>query len=522
MIKFGNKVFYALAFLGCFNFLFAQQATIISSRPTIHQVNFDFVRNCCIQAQELRTDLLYIIHDLYDDIDYWKMQKLTNLSYFISKGPTGWFTEKSQQQELNEKIAFLKQSLELNAYYLGNIQYFLGKNYKEKPAEEIEENMRELLMLIQQCVSRETSLSSQANLNAEMQWAELLVSNKRNLITFKKRMQTAYYGYKKANHFRRNWLPYSIAAISALAVATYAYNNQEQIKQWHSNASTAFNNYCQTHIVDPIFNSIETLTDKSDSIEKQPIDDRTVEIERQARNEAIKIYRERQNNDTQKNWFQKSLIWTSDILFNRSKITEKKTAIEIQKEIEEANNGHIPDIIRDRNILLQTPIQNIVNGEFIREQLIEMQHVKTQVTEMAKNGIDTHNLIVKTLRSYKLIIELLTLFPTYILGKIIYNTSKSSLNYFNQKNNTPLKKNIRLIHRTLNKYTKASEISFTDQGFLVFWIHELKKRIQDVNLDDRYSFIEDLNDLLEQNFTVDQKKATIQQMYGTYNLLTPN
>ncbi len=519
--------FYLFALLTCFS-LAAQNSSVLVPLPTMNQINFHFVRSCCNQAQELRKDLLEILRELSENIDYWRMQKLTSLSYFISKGPTGWFSEKSQQQELNEKITFLKQALEQNAYYLGSIQYYLGQNYQEKSTEEIEKNMRELLLLIEQCVSYKP-LPPPHEIQPEQlpktQWAELLISNKKNLITFKKRMLHAYFGYKKPNHFRRNWFAYSATTIGALALATYAYQNQEQIKQWYSSLNTALNNYWQTHMHDPIVNSIETLTDKSAFIEKQPIDEQSVEIERQARNEAIRSYREQLNQNQEMHGISGTIgyYWraTRDFFWPRNKITETASNHDIEKEIEDANKGHIAKIIRDRNILMRNSIRNTIYGELPQAIEIELLHAKTQGTEVAKDVIETHNLLVKTLRSYRLIIELLALFPTVLLAKMLYNTGKSGLSYFNQKNNLPLKKTIRLLHRTLNKYSNTTEISYTDQGLLVFWVHELKKSTTDLPLDDQYPFIEDLNDLLLPNLTVEQKKSIIQRMYGTYTFLIP-
>lgn len=504
------KVLQKICLLITIFVIFDQKAIhpTLQSVSTFHPTNFEFVKNCCKQAQKLRSDLLAILHDLSQDLDYWKLQKLTTLSYFISKGPIGWFSGKTQQEELNEKINYLKKAIDFNAYYLGSIQGYLGKNYKEMNSHEIEQSMKELLILIHQCVTNQLTTNS-FNQDPKSQCAELLLSNKENLLKFKKRMQTAYYGYKKPNHFRRNWLAYSAATIGAVSLAVYAYNNQEQIKQWYATANTALNNYWQTHVVDPIVNSADILTVEHDPL----VTEESVKLEEKILGELIQKKRDKEHN-RKRTWKQ----WASDLIFARSDPLSKREPYsqpEINKEKELAiKKGDLTRTYEDIIIQAQTPLPNIPHGSLPGDVLIIGQNEKVKLARVEL-------LLSKVIKSSRLIIELLALYPTVILGKMIYSTGKSTIDYLNKKNTISLKKHMRLLHRTLNKYSRSEDISLTDQGLLVFWIYELKKQLQDISLDDRTTFIEDLNDLLRLDLPIKQKKAIMQHMYGTYSFLAP-
>ncbi len=495
-----------------------------------NQVNFEFVHQCCNQAEELKEILQRLLHELSEDMDYWNLQQLTTFSYFISKGPAAWFTDKAQEQELYEKIVFLKKALEKNAYYLGRIHYYLIKNYHAESAYDIEKYMRELLSLVHSCVSPEHAQPYDIVLpyqeTSQQQWSQLLVSNQKNLNTFYYRMCDAYQGYKKPNHFRRNWLAYSALTASTVALAVYAFRNQKNIKEWYAKATTALDNYWHSHVHDPIANSVDILTDNSQYMESSPVDDQTVEIEREARNDRIRAYRKHLNQNEEAKgiwggtWYY--LRKMRDYLFTRNHISGTVSEYDIEKEIEDANNGHIPQVIHDRNEYMKNPIKNTLYGELPQTLEIEVLHAKTQVTELVNNGIKTYNLMVKNLRSNQLIIELFALVPTFIIGKLVYNASKETLHYINKRNILPLKNCTRLIHRTLNKYTNADEILPMDLGFVVFWISELKKQVTNLPKHDQCSFMEDLDDLLKAALTIEQKRAVIHRMYGTYNFLTPS
>ena len=151
--------------------------------------------------------------------------------------------------------------------------------------------------------------------------------------------------------------------------------------------------------------------------------------------------------------------------------------------------------------------------------LLESYHFKT---EAIKFGEKITGLIHEIIPPLRLIIALSALAPTYLIGKLAHTVSKDTLHYINKRNILPLKYCTRLIHRMLNKYTNAHEISPIDLGFMVFWLHELKQQVTNLPHHDQCSFMEDLDDLLQNALSIKQKKAVIHRMYGTYNFLTPN
>lgn len=517
MITFLKKslVFLALVPYGAYALETATPPLIIT---LTNQVNFEFVHQCCNQAQELKTVLMKLLNELSEDMDYWNLQQLTTFSYFISKGPAAWFTDKAQEQELYEKIVFLKKALEKNAYYLGRIHYYLIKNYQAESAHDIEKYMRELLSLVHSCVSPEHAQPYDIVLpyqeTSQQQWSQLLVSNQKNLNTFYYRMCDAYQGYKKPNHFRRNWLAYSALTASTVALAVYAFRNQKNIKEWYAKATTALQYYYKTHMYEPIKTSIKIMTDES-TLQSYPNAD-TAKIEQEAFNDTIRAHYQRQNEEIEKPWYQKPLVWAADWLFPQSKNNTKKSFEEIEKIVRDANNGKVDDFLDARKVMSRNPKVSLAVRNLGSIYLLEAYHFKT---EAIKFGAKIIHEIIPPLR---LIIALSALFPTYLLGKSAYTIGKDTLHTINKRNILPLKNCTRLIHRMLNKYTNADEISPMDLGFIVFWISELKKQVTNLPKHDQCSFMEDLDDLLQNSLTVEQKKAVIHRMYGTYNFLAPS
>lgn len=198
------------------------------------------------QVKELMPALMDVLHDLFLHTEYWKTQKLSPLSYFLSKDPTKWIHRKREWKKIDSNLAFLATQQEHNAAFLGIFskilqEHSLNPDYSEEKITQVRD-------MLNQCLSHYPDMTKKGRVSSD----ESLEPDYIHLIkNYKKNAKKAVAHCSQPGHFQRNWLPYCLGTAAVLGTGLFVYKNKDNLAEWMQLTKTAVNTFWQDHIVKP-------------------------------------------------------------------------------------------------------------------------------------------------------------------------------------------------------------------------------------------------------------------------------
>lgn len=482
--------------------------------------------------------LIYTMHTLEDNLDYWQNQLKNSRNYTIFRSSA------KTESAIKEHIRALKDIELIHAKALGKLHILRNTDTTS----------------LEYCTKMLEILSAFMNITPEPDDKKLDDKNleKRlsaaisQLSTYKKSFDRAISAHTKPSHLARNWWKYllGIAAISALGFTAYEY--KQNIWQWYQQGLETIQKQWQQRIVDPINGIIRNLslqtneTNQKDleklqqEIETLPSDIKhlknILDIRKEAFEKETRIYYQRRSDIPQD-----EIDAYVDRLHHRGDDTDvmgdlikqgryfKENIRHEAKELYQNTREKAPNWVK---YLLPTTTPAQEEQEF---RLLEpaLQLINFYKLKADKKELELQEII---LNCKKLFYEVKqqwylqevnamfgAMFPAALTGYAAYKLSTNAFStlFFKKVVLIPLQERILSIRKMLNRFDdgEQKELSAENMGHLLYWAHKLRQYIVQIPDEQQESFKQDIQELESMELTIKQKHEVVKRMYDVYGFL---
>jgi hypothetical protein len=504
-----------------------------------YQYKIAFER-CVQQMQDLNLILSDVVHQLFIQLDYWKTQELTPLSYFLSRDPSKWFYRKQEWKRVDACKDFLTHELEHNAYYLGLFHQFLQNPHYS------EQNLLNAVEILETCLNHYPRQEIMKKV-IPISDIEQRVERNQNLIKeYKKNAKYALQDCNIPNHFQRNWLGYFVGTTFFAGLGYFVYSNKDNLRNWAHLTVDALKKFWEEHISSPIANSLHILLrrDREPIMTKEGLKSSEESLSTQIRtyfennypevtqNEVEAIIKDAKNGNLDgimKKWNE---LW-QHIMDPDSNIENIKIRLDMFIENESTRSWirWLNDtLLKSSNSKEETTNDNKFMNELLiwlgklpqGRQLLRLLDIRIQAKEVMIDKIMLE--VENQINANRLNFELTAVLPTALMVYIIYSISTKLFTTIVLQKNTyqPLRKALRNLHRIYNKYqADGQDLTILDQGYCYYWLEQFKQYASQINTEERAMILEDLSELESHHYKALQKLQTIQRMYYNYHFLLP-
>ncbi|KAF2748069.1 NCA2-domain-containing protein [Sporormia fimetaria CBS 119925] len=296
----------------------------------------------------------------------------------------------------------------------------------------------------------------------------------------------------------RYWLPASILMVSSTTILRIAVNRKEEILTWIREFGQTVIDFWQNWVVEPTKKVIGTIRHDEDS-EVSILSKRSLEGDRESLERMVVDF----------------AVANSDGPLNDSQIADLRTKV---------REGDLTPILKVYERDLQKPIMGAIRGKLISTLLIQVQKTKVDI-EVAMNGIDS------ILKSQELLFGFIGLTPGLLVSVGVYRwlrgvfSNRSSVQAWQKQGQMMLI--LRNIDRILVGATRNTndygEISYEDQGLLLFEIHRLRQAAQGMFPRRVFQdFLEELNELAENRNGLDRQLKVVERIRWAEDSFTPS
>lgn len=491
------------------------------------------IERCIAQIQDFCPTIIDLLTELFSNIDYWKIQKLTPFSYFLSKDPVKWIFRKQEWQKIDMYIEFLEKEEKHNAYYLGQFRKILYEHTINPDYSE--QKLLDIIYILEQCLEHYPCyVAMDKNLSLHEVYKRL---DNTALLINKYKFNASYViaNYSKPNHFKRNWLYYFVGTSVAVGLSYFVYQKKNSLKDWAIIARDALKNFWDEHVSSPIANSLEILlrSDRQPLKTKEGVEAKRIELDAATETCVRRLHPLLTDEEVQKIIQQvevdNTAFITQDCDEKIQKISHPDENVEdlnvnsyahsfinwIEKRIKKGKGQEGEASSIDQFLLF---LRKAPEGR----DLVELFNIRLLAKEYAldKGMLEFENQI----KANRLNFELAAVLPSALLIYSSYNFVKKIVVKIVWQKTTyqPLKKILRNLHRLYNNHgVYQEELSITDQGFSYYWIDQCRKYAANIDLDNLKMIMEDLEELESLDLKVHQKLNIIQRMYFNYPFLLP-
>ncbi|KAJ3073776.1 Nuclear control of ATPase protein 2 [Podochytrium sp. JEL0797] len=189
----------------------------------------------------------------------------------------------------------------------------------------------------------------------------------------------------------------------------------------------------------------------------------------------------------------------------------------VQALREAVQRGDLSVVLKSYEGDLKNPIRNAIGGDLIRTLLIQLQKSKVDL-ELAMSALD------KLLQSNELNFTLLSVIPVLLLSYGAYSQCRQWIRARNgldrEQGYDSIRTCLRDLERLLNRanntgFVKGSELhelSFTEYGMLLIELDSLRTSVAQVPRKYRDRFVEDVEELMDVQWSVAQRMETVKRM----------
>ncbi|KAF2660541.1 NCA2-domain-containing protein [Lophiostoma macrostomum CBS 122681] len=291
----------------------------------------------------------------------------------------------------------------------------------------------------------------------------------------------------------RYWLPASLLLISSTTILRIAVNRKEQILTWVREFGQTVKDFWLNWVIEPSKKVIGTIRHDEGS-EVSIMSKRSLEGDRASLERMVVDFAVAHPNDSPMN--------ESQIADIRAKVRE----------------GDLTTVLKAYEKDIQKPIMGAITGSLVSALLIQIQKTKVDV-EVAMSGIDS------ILKSQELLFGFIGLTPGVLVTIGLYrwlngvfNNRASMEKWATQGQLVLILRNIDRIlvaaRRTTNDY---GEISYEDQGLLLFEIHRFRQSAQAIFPRRMFQdLLQDLDELSENRNGLQRQKEVVERIRWAY------
>lgn len=443
------------------------------------------------QVHALKNQCYLILDNLLSYQHYWHLQALRpSWGNKLEQGPLKLISSKSYKDQLNNALQGAQADIEQYATYLGLLHDQIYKESLLSDQESLNNFIIETTFIIKACLDR-TLYNGSTSINPPS------IGDIRSVIVEHSSLIARYcattlrtINYKRPSHIVRHWAFYTIALTSVLGAGIYWYRNPEHITKTIENLNIATKKFYDMHLYQPLKNSWDLLFKKNK-------DTAYIDTEQLVQEKTYKeIYLDlliKKNN-------QKAIS---------SQVSIQDLEKQIVQEITNRSSALIEDDFRKE---LKYPTLNIVNphGTIVAMGFLKAQKVILMVTDMLKKVNDALNAQQLNIQILATIPAALAVSIPFSLAKKLYNPTRTA--YLHIKNN------LIETERLLNTHS-VSPISHAAQGLIHYHLFSIKKYSSYIPAEFRLGFAQDLKELGDCQFTIQQRMNTIGRMHRAYAFL---
>ncbi|KAI8583441.1 hypothetical protein K450DRAFT_223706 [Umbelopsis ramanniana AG] len=304
--------------------------------------------------------------------------------------------------------------------------------------------------------------------------------------------------YGKPSFLTRYWAPLTLLYFGGNVAVKYVSRQQDNIKIWMNEAVDTAQDFAIHWLWEPMLKVWDTIRMKDQQLallSKEGLRSDMESLERMVAEFGRDHYH----------------------------FTEEQVA-QLSSQVRE---GDLSSVLKAYEEAIKSPVKNAIRGDLIRTLLIQVQKTKVDV-DLAMAALD------KLLKSNELNFAFLAVAPSMILlwavGAWIKGTWEKRTGVQVGKLGTPMRDSLREVERVLNqadtrnkdKSGNGLKLSCEQQGLVLCEVHLLRsyaRRLPQRNCI-REKFIEDLRELENPNYNLEQRFRTIQRMARTWGFLT--
>ena len=495
----------------------------------------------CALARNVTLDVL---HDIDNYLLYWDEQHNHPTRYFLHKSPLKWVTGKKQHDEVRDNIRMLKKVQAKHYHMLGTLTSHIHRFNEVVSINDRFSWLETLILIIHEFLfTQSDGDGSNINIDSFDRLANKIQQNLGQLLVHKKQVMSDTSEAKKPNHFIRHWMAYSALLTGVLFAQNYRNNNPKVIDKWVG--PEAMNGYKESiiksskcYVVDPmkdIWNTIfnyketdmsvvnqlegkvsklnETLSSSMDETEKkEKITSEHSEI-------ALKEIEKVLNELTKDGYFSNTLKKDeAESILEAAKNNDVGPFIELVCRMPKS----LYSLTIDSNnlkafwALLMFLIFN--NGEGI---LLDAKKLINIALESLTNGNVAMHEVLKALfdakKENQLTLKFMALVPTFW---VVTNVPRKIYNWWTKRDYASIRHSLAHINSILIE--SANNFDNVAYGKLIYLLHQLKckaKRHVPSKDNMRQEFFQDIVKLESDDFTIEEKRAMIDNMRAYYSFL---
>ena len=528
-------------------------------------------------AREAILDVLYTT-DNY--LTYWYDQHNHTTRYFFHKSPHKWFIGKKQEDEIDDNIQLLQKVQEKHYRILGLLTAHLNTFEGMANVSDHYAWLDQLFSIINNVlVAQKRTDSSSADQFCRL--AKTMQHYLGKLPEHYNQVMTTIVPAKKPNHFVRNWIAYSTLLTSTLLARNYWNRHWKDPKHWIgenkiNGYKESLQDYWQEYCVDPIGDTWKVLFGKGNKKQAKNQSNKAVEQKHKLPNK-----RKIKDDIASQQAFVKELSAGMDADMQKlasdmtAKIMKKTDINSTRKEMKhffkkEVKEKYIPaeevpgilTAEKEGNIALFQDYVNrmpkhtignfiqrdhVVNAFFIFAQL-KMFHLGVNAASALGQILDVYvkdineklsNVMIhvimtlanvngklldldKLKKQLRVTLNFAALIPAIAAGWVVYKGTSSAYHWLTKRDYASIRHALAQVNAILIE--SANNFNDTVYGELIYLLHKLKlKAMRYVSRKNnmRQEFCNDIVKLESQDFSVEQKRAIIQNMRAHYPFLLP-
>lgn len=478
-----------------------QESTPLTPR-TDHSINHQkllILSLSCIHLNNLLfNDLIDMLEELSEQINYYEEKKNHPIYYSIEKGPFEYLS-KLMKSFMNflfqnqifkiEKEKNIKEKIEYLIGFRSKIASHCGRLRKLNLEFEKIKNIDHLMNHILDCLKCNSSFIELWDPNLgihdieskNVKIHELCL----NIQNFNLIIQELKNKYNPPSYIRRKWLPFSIGFIISGCLSYYIYNHFDELKLNYYNLSSSIISFLYEHFFNPVHKIIKQVIQNHHKQLFNPI-----ELKNESKILEIMLFEI--GKDLYPNLDKNELL-------NRSSL-------------------HDASIYKDKfELESKSPFKNLIFGNLMRMILCQIQRFNVSFLEVMEKFDD----IMKQNQINFDILATLPIILSFLFGLFSfkdYLNRYGSVSISHQKISNEFIEMEKILNRNYPSNNSLSFLTDEDEGFLISKILLSEKYLYSTN-DPKLikSLLKDLNEIDSNNYTILQKLRVISRIYRNPN-----
>lgn len=456
---------------------------------------------CTTHNQIVESSLCNIMHELETSLAYWHTMEDAPFSYAIIRGPKGWISSKTAQDEIQSHIEVLGHEQEKIASALGCLAHYQVIEKSLTNPQDLKKSAATCFELVDILLEKIHIVPQDRNVDALITYGAETI---KQLPEFHDHYLALIADHLKPNHFIRHWTKYALGTACILAASAIAYTHQDELASFKDNSKAAIYNFWKKNIKEPISNTYNILFDKKHT---GIVSNESLEGKRTLLRQGLREFLQKKLPEASTETIDKQVEYmmsTKDIRLVQEDLKDQfgswgsRAYSEFYKNMRDHVKWGIwtiakaPDSTKDQDLRVGQDLDLVIQqGLLTADELLQ----KTQLN-----------------------LELFAIIPS-ILG--LYGLKKGYDSLFHRKIlSEPLQQRLIYVDKLLNKFNHGTlQLDLSGTGFLRYHVHALSQYVGRVPAHQQKAFKADLEELNNQNLNVSQKLRVIDQMYRQYAFL---